>query len=368
MAMNELSPRWSRFGVGVVDLTAGLVLSVLVYLYVAVSPQPTGPAASVWGGIAATLLTLPVVWARRSPLTAAAVVAAGSVLSWVVFDGYVRCGPSLPAAFWIAYVVGRRTRGRSSALGLALVLVDIEAQCLSDPALGAAQIVGFAPIAVAFWFGGRTLTARTSAMHQIAGQNAAIVEARERTAELAVAADRERISSGLDGLLQRRIADMGEQAARARGRDTGTGPALAAIAEDGRQALAEMRDVVSILRGDAPLQPQPSLDGLAELIDGHGGRLEVVGDHRRLPGGMDASAFRIVEQLLLTVKPARVQVSWARDQLELQVAGRPTTAGDGPHLSAVRQRVAVHDGTLSSDTSADELRWTATLPLNTGHA
>jgi signal transduction histidine kinase len=364
------------YGVGVADLVVALVASALVFASVHLKLNEADPHGDLLAGLAATGLTLPIAWARRAPLTAAAVVAAASVANWLVVGQYVRCGPSLPSAFWIAYVIGRRTRGRSTALGMALVLLDIDAQCLSDPKLGAGVFIGMGPISVAFWVAGRSIRARNETVREIATQNAAIAETRERTAALAVATDRERISAGLDGLLLQRITDMGAQASLARDHlaDKDSTAAFASIAQEGRQALAEMRDVVSMLR-DASLKPQPGLGRLAELIEPRGGALELTGDQRPLPGGIEASAYRIVDQLLQLLEPTQpvqVRVRYADDVLELRVTGQPkqprTVDAEGPELAVVRQRVAVHEGSLAAESLDDELRWIARLPLPTGHA
>ena len=372
--MTTFTPRWSRYGLGYVDTAFAVALSVLVVISVSGSMNAKDPRGGVAAGLAAIALTVPVAWARRAPLPAAAVVAAGSVFSWLAIGSFVRCGPSLPAAFWIAYVVGRRTQERASLVGIALVLLDIEAQCMSDPNLGAGVIVGMGPIALGFWFAGRTLRARASAIREIDLQNTAIADTRERTTALAVAADRERISAGLDGVLQERIAGIAAHAAEARrtGDPDLTAAAFAAIASDGRQTLTDMRDVVGVLRSDASLEPQPGLDRLTALITRHGGRLELHGERRQVPGGIEVSAYRIVEQLLqlLDTEPgqvAYVAVRFSADELELQVSGRrPRAAGNRSGLAQVRQRVAVHDGSFSADESDEAQRWTARLPLPVG--
>jgi hypothetical protein len=131
--------------------------------------------------------------------------------------------------------------------------------------------------------------------------------------------------------------------------------------------------VVGVLRSDAPLDPQPGLDRLTALIGRHGGRLELHGDRRQVPGGIEVSAYRIVEQLLqlLDMEPGQVThvaVRFSAAELELQVSGRrPRNAGNTPDLAQVRQRVAVHDGSFSTDESDDARRWTARLPLPAGH-
>ena len=84
--------------------------------------------------LAVLLLTAPVALARRQPVATAAVLAAGAVLNWALFDHMVRCGVGLPAMFCVALVVGWRTIGwRPAALGMALLVVNLVFQAYSNP-------------------------------------------------------------------------------------------------------------------------------------------------------------------------------------------------------------------------------------------
>jgi hypothetical protein len=246
---------------------------------------------------------------------------------------------------------------------------------VSDPRLGAAVFLGMGPIAAGFWLAGRAIRVRAETMRKIEAQNTEIAQTHERTAALAVAIDRERISAGMDGQLQQRISGMAATAAVARDRlgETDPAAAFATIAQDGREALSEMRDVVGLLRSDASLQPQPGLDRLADLVSHRGGHLELAGQERDLPSGIEVSAYRIVEHLLAlladeSVLPAQVRVRFAPEELEIWVSGRPAPdAGREPDLAVVKQRVAVHDGSLVADTSDGGVQWVARLPLPAGH-
>ncbi|MDF5751152.1 histidine kinase [Spongiactinospora sp. TRM90649] len=100
---------------------------------------------------------------------------------------------------------------------------------------------------------------------------------------------------------------------------------LADIAANARDALAEMRRLLGVLRADIPdgpeTAPQPGLSRLPELIESHPGEvdLDVIGEERPLPQAVDVNAYRIVQEALAN---ARVHAPGSRVSIEL--AYRPT--------------------------------------------
>jgi signal transduction histidine kinase len=107
--------------------------------------------------------------------------------------------------------------------------------------------------------------------------------------------------------------------------------AMTLIESTGRQALAEMRDLVGVLRDvDEPtsLDPQPRLGDVATLVErsraaGLDVTLEVEGEPRPLPTGIDLSAYRIVQEALTNVRkhagPATAEVRVRYGTLDLQI-------------------------------------------------
>ncbi len=366
---------------GAANIAAGLILSAGVFTLVHVDLDPTDPHGSVLAGIAALPMTLPVLWARRSPLSATIVVAVASLVNWVFVGHYIRCGAAFPAVFWIACVIGLRGRDRWWLLELGLLLIDLLIQGVADPQLTPPTIFAAGPIALGFWFAGRTIRTRADAIRRVAEQNEEIAATREKTVQLAVVLERERIASGLDTLLQHRISGIGAQAVAAREHvnDPDAAATFAAIAADGRQTLADMREVVGSLRGDSPLVPQPDLNALAQLVGHTGGRLQIDRTHRKIPGSVEASAYRIVEQLMRAAAadpahPVEVHVTFRPDELELRVsaavnATRTREAVEpGPELAVVRQRVSFHGGSFATEALLGRLQWVARLPLTSEHA
>jgi signal transduction histidine kinase len=141
--------------------------------------------------------------------------------------------------------------------------------------------------------------------------------------------------------------------------------ALTAIHEVSRQALGELRSVLGVLRADgtdAPLVPSPGLDRLDELTAhtrtaGIAVRVEREGDPRPVPAGVDAAAYRIVQEALTnTVRhsgghAATVRLCYGPDALTIEVdddgqAAAPPRPGNG--VAGMTERARALGGTLNA--------------------
>lgn len=360
-------------GIRPMDLVAGVLLSVGVFVLVHVDLYASDPHGNVIKAVAATSMTLPVVWARRNPLAAASVAAAGATVNWLLIGQYVRCGAAVPAALWLACAIGLRLTGRRALLAMILVFVELQALCLADAALIPASTIPLVPMATAFWFAGRAIRSHNDNVRLLDAQNRQLAATREQTARLAVDNDRQRISESLEHQLRRRIGDMSATAASGRVRvddPASAQEAFGAIAREGRETLAMMRDVVDELREDAPRLPAPDLARLSDLVTHHGGSLTVDGRTRQLPGGFELTTYRVAEQLLHTFPieagPIDVQVHFGDDALELSVTGRQAREPVGPEVASARHRVELFGGSLTGGHRADQLQWIARLPLPAG--
>ncbi len=153
---------------------------------------------------------------------------------------------------------------------------------------------------------------------------------------------------------------MEEQPQRAR-------EALGSIETTGRQALAEMRRLLGVLRKeddrDLALAPQPGLEQLGALVEefqeaGLPVDLVVEGEPNSLPQGVDLSAYRVVQEALTnTLKHAgsaraRVLVRYGERDVVVEVNddghGAPTeqVGGKGHGLVGMRERVGLFGGEL----------------------
>ena len=185
---------------------------------------------------------------------------------------------------------------------------------------------------------------------------------RDERAAAAVREDRERIAAELRDVVAHRLGAMVLQARAAQQvipSDLDRGDAaLAAVEDTGREALAEMRRVLSAVRaeGEIPaLAPRPTLaraEALASAARAAGVdvALQVNGAGRELPLGVDLAACRVIEQGLLVVSRSGARhatVSVRRSGAELDVAiehdGQVTSPGP---LDPVRARVRLAGGRL----------------------
>jgi signal transduction histidine kinase len=143
----------------------------------------------------------------------------------------------------------------------------------------------------------------------------------------------------------------------------GEGPGAAAfdgIAGTGRQALTELRRLLTILRSDEPAastEPQPGVEQIPVLVDqvraaGLDVELRSEGTPRPLPAGVALSAYRVVQEGLTNVlkhagrSRAVVTVRYRPDSLELVV--RDDGSGDGSG-----DRSGDRSGDGSADSSGD---------------
>jgi len=152
------------------------------------------------------------------------------------------------------------------------------------------------------------------------------------------------------------------------------------IEQTGREALAEMRRLVGVLRRpeEAPaLAPQPSLEHVDKLVSqareaGLPVELRVEGEPVQLPAGVDLTAYRLVQEgLTNAIKHARAQhaevlVRYRDGNVELTVSDDGAGDGQGGNgLVGMRERVSVYGGRLDAGPRPEGgFRLHATLPVS----
>lgn len=218
----------------------------------------------------------------------------------------------------------------------------------------------------------------------------ALAEEEERAelaqARRAVAEERNRIAREMHDVVAHHMSLIAVRAETAVYRIEGVPPAVAeellAIAGTSREALAEMRRLLGVLRNDStPLtEPQPQLDDLAALVR-EAREAGVAVSYEPLPGlrvppGVGLAAFRIVQEALSNARrhaagaPVTIMIDREDSSLAVRVRNEPTGAGPRPEgkghgLLGMRERASGLGGTLHAGATADGgYEVVATLPLN----
>jgi signal transduction histidine kinase len=161
--------------------------------------------------------------------------------------------------------------------------------------------------------------------------------------------------------------------------------AFAAIKQASREALSELRSVLSVLRQEdepAPRSPTPTIARLDDLVSqaaaaGLTVRTEIDGPARPLPFSVDTAAYRIVQEALTNVTRhagpanATVLISYTARDLAVQIdddgRGPPPEplAGNGTGIMGMRERAAALGGELQAGPRpGGGFRVRARLPLD----
>jgi signal transduction histidine kinase len=313
---------------------------------------------------AALLLPLPLLARGRAPFPAPVLVLLGAVVlsardAALAHDVFSQFFAVLLAAFVVAQHPDRRlaVAGLGAVFGgLAYVVVGFPDETLGDFFwLGAFSTAG--------WLAGFVVSERSQEASWARERAQRLEAARDDEARRAVEHERRRIAGELHDVVAHAVSVMTVQAGGVRRllRDDQEREreALRTIEETGRQALVEMRRMLGILRpageaAEAPLAPQPGMDGLAALIGqareaGVPVEYRVKGEPVDLPPGIDVSAYRVVQEALEGAGrgAARVEVRWGREAIELEVSSEGDRAnGAGHALAGLRERVELCGGRL----------------------
>ncbi|HEX7353744.1 MAG TPA: sensor histidine kinase [Mycobacteriales bacterium] len=337
--------------------------------------------------------TLPLLARRRYPLlTFITVAVIGTVWVDVMYGLRADQPPFQPYVVMliIAYSAAAYTDGRGARAAAVVVAVGI-ASALPLLAYGAPAnnvVPPLITLLIAFGVGLAVARYRRSAESSQA-RNRALEAEQEAAAQRAVAEERARIARELHDVISHDVSLMVLQASverRAADSDPITaGQTLASIETTGREALAELRRMLGVLRRgerDAPLQPQPGLAQLPELVAnaraaGLDITLTVDGDPHPLPPGLDLAAYRILQESLTNAAKhapghsVTATVRYTPHDLELtvlddgaRVAGAVLPSG-GHGLVGMRERVALYGGSLNvgADPATGGFRVQARIPL-----
>jgi signal transduction histidine kinase len=330
------------------------------------------PTTSFWLTVPVELLLiLPLLARRRAPFGApVSILLVAAAASFQ--DGNLV--PFTFAAFLsilsVFFLLGSLPQWRQSVAGLAIGLACAFVVTRNDPGAGVDDWT-FIPIVFSTaWLTGFLINRRLEEARQAEERVERLEHEREESARRAVDEERQRIARELHDVVAHSVSVMTVQAGGVRRllqpQQEREREALMQIEETGRQALAEMRRLLGILRQPTEqptLKPQPGMGSLGDLIKqvreaGLPVEYRVQGDPVVLPPGVDLSAYRIVQEALTNALkhagPARAKVAvrYGADALELEIEndGAANGHGDGTGHGQVgmQERVALYGGKLES--------------------
>ncbi|GGV83145.1 two-component sensor histidine kinase [Streptomyces griseoloalbus] len=255
------------------------------------------------------------------------------------------------------------------------------------------------PFALA-WVLGDSIRTRRAYFAQLEERAARLEKEREAQSKVAVAAERARIARELHDVVAHNVSVMVVQADGAAyvldAAPDQAKKALETISSTGRQALAEMRRLLGVLRTGEHQEageyvPQPDVQQIEDLVEqcrqsGLPVDFRIEGTPRPLPSGVELTAYRIVQEALTNTRKhggsdvgASVRLVYFDDGLGLLVEddgkGAPHELyeeggfdGQGHGLIGMRERVGMVGGTLDAGPRpGGGFRISALLPLKQAH-
>jgi signal transduction histidine kinase len=369
--IRELPPRAQDAGL-VLAVAAAMVLTISLAEEPGAGRSPDVLAYLLGAGVAALLLLR-----RRWPLgVLIASIGVLSVYFGLDYDAFSAAVP-LAAAAYSAAVAGK---GLPAAALLAAFVVIGGSVARLDEGDSLAEVlreglITDAALLAAVLLLGEAVRNRRAWAEEVRARLRRAEQDRDREAERRVQQERLRIAREMHDVLAHTIAAINVQAGVA-GDVIDEAPdkaraSLQEIRRQSREAIAELKATLGVLRGGgtaAPRAPAPGLaelDGLVEMAAGAGVRVEVsvAGAVRPLPATVDLSAYRIVQESLTNVmrhahaSEATVSVRYDPEAVVLVVqdngSGDGNGAGgerDGHGLIGMRERAAALGGTLEAGT------------------
>ncbi|MCC5574033.1 sensor histidine kinase [Microtetraspora sp. AC03309] len=363
---------WKRRHSLLVDTLALVPLAPIALFSVLASGLPAERGASEIsaGGVLllSAALMIPLVWRRKYPVAVFAIVALVSFVQWtthtitlpiniVVLVAMYGVAARRPLKWAIAAAV-------VTEFGLFLAMVRNSGDIVTAWPTSSVFVM-------AIWVTGIYVNMRQRYVESLLERAERAEHERDQQARIAAAAERTRIARELHDVVAHNVSVMVVQADGA-GYAIDTDPeqarrAVQAVSSTGRQALAEMRRLVGVLRDDrtsaGEYAPQPGLRQLTDLVEqvrasGLPVEFTVSGSPQAVPEGEQLVIYRIIQEALTnTLKHggpgvrARVLMEYGSSDVTLTVTddGRGASAvraEDGHGLIGMRERVSMYGGTV----------------------
>jgi signal transduction histidine kinase len=350
---------------------AGITVEAAIELIVRHN-ESDAPDVSLWIGVPLlVVMILPLFWWRRFRFAApAAVFVIGSIVSFLNGLLVTFTLGSFLAVLAAVFLFGILEDGRQAVTGWVIAMAAAALVTLNDPSQGWSDYLGAVLIISISWLAGFAMGRKLEQASAAQARAERLEREQEAEARAAVAEERARIARELHDVVGHSVSVMTVQASAVRRRlapdQEQEREALEIVEQTGREALAEMRRLVGVLRRpeEAPaLAPQPSLVHLDRLVaqareSGLPVDLRIEGEPTPLPPGVDLTAYRLVQEgLTNAIKHARaskadVVVRYGDGKVEVSVtddgSGDGDGGGGGHGLVGMRERVSVYGGDLEA--------------------
>jgi signal transduction histidine kinase len=346
------------------DVLLALAVALGAVLVDAFGHDYRSAVALIWD----VVLAAPLALRRRAPATAAGLIAAICFAQWLA--GVLANGDLIVLV--LLYSLGAWERRRWLLVAAVVVAQIGVVMAVARWAPGAHQwqsgLMATGTV-VAAWVIGLYVRTRRAYLASMIERAETAERDRDRQAQIAVADERTRMAREMHDVIAHSVAVMitlndAVAAVTAAGtvRDTVT-----QASEVGRQALAEMQRMLSVLRGAGPaepaeLVPQPGAAQLADLVAivrsaGLSVELAISGDPAELAPTTQLAIYRIVQESLTNVlKHARnvlrvvVTITYRDDRVRVQITNDGESgalqkgAPLGHGLAGMRERTALYGG------------------------
>jgi signal transduction histidine kinase len=313
-------------------------------------------------------LCAPLLLRRLSPILCFGVIAFVALAQWLLAAPQLADAAVLIALYWVA-LDGSLIEGAlaSGTVELGAIMAAVR----WSPTAPLKVWVGLSGLATAAAVLGVSVRQRRALLASLQEKAARLEFERDQEGRLGAATERARIAREMHDIVAHNLSVM---IALADGATYAmdASPARAAqatqrVSATGREALVEMRRLLGVLREESeaqPLEPQPSLDRLDELLArvnaaGIPVTMDLVGDPHELADGVQLTVFRVAQEALTnTLKHAdrptcaHLALSCRPDEVELEVTdtgnGRAVAASGGRGLHGMRERAATYSGKLEA--------------------
>lgn len=331
---------------------------------------------------------------RRVPLATLG-VSAVLVLVALHLDGRGATIAVLAPAVALFSLALTRSRRQQLAAGAVAVTLVVVADVLRQGDQGLVQTFGHVLLVSVPLLAAEALRTRRSYVALLVERLALAERSQEQEARRRVEQERMRIARDLHDIVAHTLTTINVQAATAAeliDRDPGYArAALATIEDASRDATAELRAVLGVLRDrdspEAPRAPAPRLENLPDLVQrardaGLDASLQITGEPPdRLLDAVSLAVYRIVQESLTNVHrhapgaPVRIELRFAQDQLFVAVQNQAGTSGESGHdgdsgvgITGMTERVEALGGKLRAAPRSDGFCVDARLPYRPGYA